>query len=123
MSDLLEDKRLVAELRADAVVGHDPGPELPPDGVARQPEHVHLHVGAHVLVRQELARQDLDVEGAGDDAVDGGVGEGVEDAVVAAHEDGLAEEPAPAVVLVDAQVQLHRQVWGGGILVAVQAKV
>ena len=57
-----------------------------------------------------MLHTNLDLHGASDDAVDGGLGEGVKLAVGAAHEVGFADVAATAVVLKDPQVQLHRQV-------------
>jgi len=56
----------------------------------------------------------LDVHGAGDDAVDGGLGERVELAVFATHEVRLEDVATAAVVLERAEVQLHRQVYNDG---------
>ena len=36
------------------------GGDVVPDGVGGQAVHVHLHVGAHLLVRQELTGYHLD---------------------------------------------------------------
>lgn len=48
--------------------------------------------------------------GAGDDAVDGGLGEGVELAITAAHELGLEQIAGAAVQLEDTLVELHCQI-------------
>ena len=52
----------------------------------------------------------LDVNGAGDDAVDRGLGERIELSVFATHEVRLEDVAAAAVVLERPEVQLHRQV-------------
>lgn len=107
---LFEDEWLLGKNGADPIVRHNFGFEFPPHGVARQTEHVHLDVSAHMSIRQKLAGQDLYGDSAGHDSVDRGVGERVEHAVISTHEGGLAEVSALAVVLEDTQVQLHGKI-------------
>lgn len=56
---LSEDERLFVVGGVQPVVHHHARAELLPDGVRRQPVHVHLHVRADFLVGQELAGENL----------------------------------------------------------------
>ena len=53
-----EDEGVLVVLRVEAVERNHLGAELLPDGVGREPEHVHLHVGPDLLVGEELTRDD-----------------------------------------------------------------
>lgn len=52
---LPEDERFSAVDGIQAVVHHHPRPKLLADGVGGEAVHVHLHVGADLLIRQKLA--------------------------------------------------------------------
>lgn len=107
---LSEHKCLLVVDGVEPVARHGLGLVFFPDGVGRQPVHVHLDVGAHLLVGEELPRDDLHAALRRDHAVHWGLGERVELLVVAAHEVGLQQVAAVAVVLELALVQLHREV-------------
>jgi len=58
--DLLEDDGLLLPHGVDGVAGRRPGLEGFPLGVHREAEHVDLHVRPHLLIGEELARNDLE---------------------------------------------------------------
>ena len=108
---LLKYKWLFSEDGTDPIIWHDFGLEFSPDCVAGQSEHVDLDIRPHVAIREELSGQDLDGHRSRHDPVDWGVCERIKHPVVPAHEGRLPEVPAIPVVLEDAQVQLHGQIW------------
>ena len=58
--DLPEYEGILVVDGVEPVTGDHFGPELLPDGVGGQAVHVHLHVRPDLLVRQELAGNDLE---------------------------------------------------------------
>jgi len=58
-TNLSEDERFLVVDRIESVVWHSAGPEFLADCVRRQSIHVHLDVRADLLVREELAGDDL----------------------------------------------------------------
>ena len=59
-----EHERLLVVDGIEAVGGNDLGAVFPSDGVGRKPVHVHLDVGAHLPVGQELTGNDLEQQAA-----------------------------------------------------------
>ena len=98
-NNLPEDERVLIVDWVKAIAWNSFCAELLPDCVRGQPVHVHLHIGPHLLVGQELPGNDLDSALGGYHAVHWGLSERVKFLVLPPHEIRLEEVATVAIVL------------------------